>query len=73
MKFKEFEKWCNDRARDGCWGLKEAIICVCAVKEIRHYPLWKRENFWKENYEEDIVEYIVKPLDKKRHEVLGGK
>lgn len=27
MKFKEFVQWCNDRACDGCWGIKEFVIC----------------------------------------------
>ena len=28
MKFKEFAKWCNERACDGCWGMLEAMACI---------------------------------------------
>ena len=25
MKYKEFIRWCNERACDGCWGMLEAM------------------------------------------------
>lgn len=66
MKFTEFERWCENRASDGCWGLREAITCIGILKEIRQYFFWKREKIWKEEYEKAVVEQIIKPLDEKR-------
>lgn len=63
MKFKEFSKWCNNRACDGCWGMKEAIICSNICQEIYKLPFWKREKAWKE-HKEFIINNIVQPIDK---------
>lgn len=67
MKFKEFSKWCNDRCFDGCWGIKEAVICSNICQEIYKLPFWKREKAWKE-HEEFIINNIVQPIDKMIHE-----
>lgn len=73
MKFKEFEKWCNNRAADGCWGYGTAVVCIRVLEEVHQQLFWRREKFWKENYEKCVVEQIVEPLDEKRCELLGGK
>ena len=65
IKFKEFINWCNERACDGCWGILEAMACIALIKEIRKIPFWKREKFWKENYEQQVVEEIINPIEKK--------
>ena len=65
VKFKEFVKWCNDRAADGCLGPVTAIACISIVEEIRKLPFWKRENYWKENHEGQVLEEIVMPIEKK--------
>lgn len=69
MKFKEFRDWCNQRACDGCWGMQEAIVCLRIVDEVGGKPFWKREKFWKENYEQDVLESIVDPIEKKIREL----
>lgn len=51
MKFKEFVNWCSERACDGRWGMLEAIACINVINEIMKIQFWKREKFWKENYE----------------------
>ena len=33
MTYKEFESWCNYRACDGCWSMKEAIICIGIIED----------------------------------------
>ena len=43
MSFKEFVRWCNERACDGCWGLSAAITCVGIMHEVEEKPFWKRE------------------------------
>lgn len=43
MKYKEFVKWCNERAFDGCWGMNEAIICIGAMQDIKRTPFGKEK------------------------------
>lgn len=69
MKFKEFKDWCYQRACDGCWGMQTAIVCLSIVDAVGKKPFWKREKFWKENYEQDVLENIVKPIEKKIREL----
>ena len=38
MKFKEFEKWCNDRAADGYWSFNIAMVCIRIVEEVLQQP-----------------------------------
>ena len=64
MKFKEFNRWCNERACDGCWGPKEALICIEVCEDMFKIPFWKREKIWKEDYEKSIVSLIVEPTNK---------
>lgn len=71
MKFKEFVKWCNERAADGCWGMQTAMICANIMSEIRAIRWWKRNKFWKQNYEQDVVNDIIIPIDEKRKTWLG--
>jgi hypothetical protein len=47
MTYKEFEKWCNDRASDGCWNMLTAMTCIDLINEIKKVPYWKREKAWK--------------------------
>lgn len=70
MKFKEFSAWCNDRACDGCWGMTEAIICTNVYSDIYKFPFWKREKYWRECAEKEIVEKIVKPTNRKIIEMI---
>lgn len=69
MKFKEFVNWCNQRACDGCWGASTAITCITLIEEVRKVPFWKRERCWKENYEQQVMEEIVNPIEKKIKEM----
>ena len=63
MKFKEFSAWCNNRACDGCWGMKEAIICSEVCSDIYKLPFWKREKRWEE-VKIEIESKIVEPINK---------
>lgn len=71
MKFKEFRNWCNQRACDGCWGMQIAIICLDVVDTVNKKPFWKREKFWEENFEQDVLKGIVEPIEKKIRELEG--
>ena len=65
MKFKEFVNWCNERA---C----EAIACINLINEIMKIQFWKREKIWKENYERQVLEEIINPIEKKLEEMENG-
>ena len=69
MKFKEFVNWCNERTCDGYWGVLEAMTCIDLIKEIRKASFWKREKLWKENYEQQVLEEIINPIEKKLEEM----
>lgn len=65
MRFKVFVEWCNDRACDGCWDLKSAKACISIIATIRSYPFWKREKVWKQEFEADVLNEIVIPINNK--------
>lgn len=69
MTFREFESWCNQRACDGCWGMLEAMTCIDILNTINRKWFWKREKFWQEEYATDVMEQIVKPIEKKIEEL----
>lgn len=64
MKFKEFVRWCNERACDGCWGMIESMACIDLIKTVREKPFWKREKFWREEYEQRVLNEIVNPINR---------
>lgn len=64
MSFKEFVRWCNGRACDGCWGMLTAMASIDLMQKVRKIPFWRREKFWKENYEQQALDEIVNPIEK---------
>lgn len=70
MKFKEFSAWCNERACDGCWGMMEAMICCNVCSDIYKLPFWKREKYWRECAEKEIMP-IVNATNEKIKEIMG--
>ena len=66
MTFKEFNKWCNERACDGCWGPLVAITCTSIISDYYKTSFWKRKKKWLElNKDNWIEEEIVKPINRK--------
>lgn len=63
MKYKEFRKWCNDRAFDGCWSMANARHCIVVIETFKHIPFWKREKVWKTTYKDFILNSIVIPTN----------
>lgn len=47
----------------------EAIACIKLINEIMKIQFWKREKIWKENYEQQVLEEIINPIEKKLKEV----
>lgn len=72
MTYKEFRDWCNRRACDGCWGIREALICMTAVREVEDAHSWLpwkekklKEKRWQEvEMKYKIMEIIVEPINK---------
>ena len=71
MKFRQFIKWCNDRACDGCWDMLTAITCSDLIDRVRKIPFWKREKYWRDNYEKPVLKGIITPLENKIKELRG--
>lgn len=65
MKYKEFTKWCNNRACDGYWSIKIAKYCIEVINKINQEPFWRREKKWREIYENTMVYGVVNPINKK--------
>ena len=59
MTWKEFQKWCNERACDGLWGNKECRICLLMLRNIRSLPFWKRKKAWEEIRQTMLVKVIL--------------
>lgn len=69
MTYKEFVKWCNERACDGRWGLLTAIVCIDIIDSMRSTPFWRRKKKWNE-YEQRVVTELVNPTNEKIREHL---
>ena len=65
MTYKEFCSWCNQRACDGYWGMSVAIACIDIMNVVKKQRFWRREKFWKENYEKVVLKTIVDPIEEK--------
>lgn len=59
MNFSEYVRWCNERARDGCWDILTAMTCFNIIKTVKKVPFWKREKYWKDVYENRVLEEII--------------
>lgn len=64
MKYKEFKEWVQNRLCDGCWGSKEALLCIHVYREIEKMPFWKRNKQWKEEAEY-LVPNVIEPINEK--------
>lgn len=63
MKYKEFRKWCNDRACDGRWSMENAQYCIAVIEIFKYIPFWKREKVWQKIYKDFILNSIVIPTN----------
>lgn len=68
MTWKQFRGWCNERACDGCWGYKEARICIQVLEHIQSLPFWRRKKTW-ETVEQLMLEKIINPTNQKIQEM----
>ena len=70
MTFKQFKRWCNDRACDGCWGYNDAIYCIDLIQTMMKIPWWKRERVWKK-IGLQVLATVVTPINQKRQEMAA--
>ena len=68
MTYKEFFRWCEDRALDGCWGYRTAVACLNVHRIIRETPFWKRKKVW-DGYEREIVKLYINPTNEKIEQI----
>ena len=73
MTFKEFVKWCNERACDGRWGLITAAQCLEVIRDIRSEPFWKREKAWRCHHMHNTVMKMVLKTNQKIAELCGER
>ena len=70
MTFKEFMAWCNDRACDGFWSLREVMEVLDIASDVMKTRPWRREEYWKKQYESHVMQQIVIPINKRIYESL---
>ena len=63
MTFREFGRWCNERACDGIWSLHEAKFCIGILENMFNVPFWKRRKVWKRI--ENGVMGVVDPINQR--------
>lgn len=71
MNFKEYVRWCNDRACDGYWDMLTAMTCIDIIATLKKIPFWNREKVWKNEYENRVLEEIIDPINTKIHKELN--
>lgn len=64
MKYKEFKKWCRERAKDNMWNMFTAMKCVEVMHIVDKFWFLKRDKIWREHYEAFMLETFVKPINK---------
>lgn len=72
MTFKEFMEWCNNRACDGVWNLREVMEVVDVISDVRKKLPWRQEKYWKKRYESRVMQQIVIPTNKRIEESYGA-
>ena len=63
MKYKEFKRWCNERAFEGTWSLSQAKYCIDVINYIDAHYFWQKEKVWKEEYEFLTYITVIKPIE----------
>lgn len=58
MTYKEFGKWCNARAADGCWSFQIAILCCEEYSKVTRLPFFKKRKQLKENIPQSYQEIV---------------
>lgn len=72
MKYKEFVRWCNERACDGCWSSNTAMICINIINNMKSISFWKRKREWNK-ISNDVYNEIVLPINRKIEELKRQK
>lgn len=70
MEYKDFVRWCNQRACDGCWDYATCLVCIAIMNEIESVPLCKRNKLWRE-VRADVEEKAVKPIEERLKKLRG--
>ena len=66
--YRQFRKWCNDRACDGCWSSDVAAACIRILDFMQNLPWYRRRKFWG-RISIPVMDSIVGPINRKIEEV----
>lgn len=70
MNFREFRRWCNDRACDGCWSLDVEKFCIGLLDNMQKIPFWKKRKAWNK-IKNGVIHAVVIPTNIKIQERRG--
>lgn len=59
MTFRQFHKWVNARWFDGYWSAPVAALCVQIGADVTNKPWWRREKYFRTNYDVDELYKMV--------------
>jgi hypothetical protein len=59
ITFKEFSRYCNDRACDGKWDFATALVCCKVAREVyEEKPLFRKNKAREQKWQELKKEYF---------------
>ena len=79
MTYKEFVRWCNERASDGCWGPDTYMLCLRFLDK-KEMKLFAKEQGYKNlealwqglwNEDDSLIRRHIESCDNKRKELYG--
>lgn len=70
MEYKDFVRWCNQRACDGVLDYATYLICIAIMKEVESVPLDERDKLWR-SVRADVEEKAVKPIEEYLKKLRG--
>ena len=59
ISYNKFREWCNMRACDGMWDIRQAMYAIDILEEMRRVSFWKRRRIWRERYEQQALSVIA--------------
>ena len=67
ITYRQFRKWCNDRACDGFWSKDVAEACISILELMQTVPWHRRRKVWN-RFSLTVMENIVGPINRKIEE-----
>lgn len=60
ITFKEFKRFCNERAADGCWNMESAITLIQIYDDCNSVSIFprKKNKYFQEHYGEAMTKFV---------------